>query len=168
MTALLLELSDDLYEPIKQQALKKHKKPEQIVIELLRQLFENSMMPLTRMPLPANSCLTRSAKASSANTSFLFFNASSCSMSARHGVRAAWTFSIMAAVLKIDVTSTRPCSFIKLQKLRVEGRQFLPDFFNFRGDIFFAGGQRRFAGKVIKPFAESKDGVELAELSFPS
>ena len=40
MTALLLELSDDLYEPIKQQALKKHEKPEQIVIELLRQLFE--------------------------------------------------------------------------------------------------------------------------------
>lgn len=40
MTALLLELSDDLYEPIKQQALKKHEKPEQLVIELLRQLFE--------------------------------------------------------------------------------------------------------------------------------
>jgi hypothetical protein len=40
MTALLLELSDDLYEPIKQQALNKHKNPEQIVIELLRQLFE--------------------------------------------------------------------------------------------------------------------------------
>lgn len=40
MTALLLELSDDLYEPIKQQALKKHEKPEQFVIELLRQLFE--------------------------------------------------------------------------------------------------------------------------------
>ena len=40
MTALLLELSDDLYEPIKQQALEKHEKPEQLVIELLRQLFE--------------------------------------------------------------------------------------------------------------------------------
>lgn len=40
MTALLLELSDDLYEPIKQQALKKHEKPEQVVIDLLRQLFE--------------------------------------------------------------------------------------------------------------------------------
>ena len=40
MTALLLELSDDLYEPIKQQALEKYEKPEQFVIELLRQLFE--------------------------------------------------------------------------------------------------------------------------------
>jgi hypothetical protein len=40
MTALLLELSDDLYEPLKQQALSRHKNPEQIVIELLRQLFE--------------------------------------------------------------------------------------------------------------------------------
>lgn len=29
-----------LYEPIKQQALKKHEKPEQIVIGLLRQLSE--------------------------------------------------------------------------------------------------------------------------------
>lgn len=40
MTALLLELSDELYEPIKQQALKKHEKPEQVVINLLRQFFE--------------------------------------------------------------------------------------------------------------------------------
>ena len=44
MTALLLELSDDLYEPIKQQALKKHEKPEQLVIGLLRQLFEKPKM----------------------------------------------------------------------------------------------------------------------------
>ena len=44
MTALLLELSDDLYEPIKQQALKKHEKPplfkgSLMLFKILKRLF---------------------------------------------------------------------------------------------------------------------------------